>query len=120
MSLVPSHNHYQSEPCWLRNLQEKEPIRIGFNDNFAHSEEDRYRVVVISDTHNFHPHLKFPPSDNRTMILIHCGDMTDHGTEEEMIEFNTWLGTVRERYNFREVYCICGYVDNRQMVLTIE
>jgi Icc-related predicted phosphoesterase len=45
-------------------------------------------VVAISDTHGFHRRLSLPPGD----ILVHAGDLTRHGTLEELVEFNDYLG----------------------------
>jgi len=47
------------------------------------------RVVCISDTHNkFNSSLlKLPQGD----ILIHSGDFSNQGTEEEVICFNEWM-----------------------------
>lgn len=46
------------------------------------------RVVAISDTHGRHRRLHLPPGD----LLIHAGDMTPHGEQEHLIDFNAWLG----------------------------
>ncbi|PIL23040.1 hypothetical protein GSI_14347 [Ganoderma sinense ZZ0214-1] len=48
----------------------------------------RARVVCISDTHNRHAELPpLPPGD----ILIHAGDLTETGTEEELEAAFAWL-----------------------------
>lgn len=43
------------------------------------------KVVVLSDTHGYKPVL--PEGD----ILIHCGDATARGTEEQHYDFVRWL-----------------------------
>lgn len=43
------------------------------------------KLVVISDTHGYKPAL--PHGD----ILVHCGDMTAYGTEEETRKYLTWI-----------------------------
>lgn len=107
---------YDVEPEWLRHLQTKEPVKIHRNHkSIIHNHVTKLgiRVVVISDTHGFHRHLKFPDKEeNKEMILIHCGDMTDDGTEEEMKEFNEWLGEIKHK--FSNIFVICGYVVESQ------
>eukprot|EP00438_Fugacium_kawagutii_P004849 Skav221070 [mRNA] locus=scaffold3118:272977:273507:- [translate_table: standard] len=62
---------------------------------------DRLRVVCISDTHNHHRKLQLPPGD----ILIHAGDFTDFGKEENARDFNDWLGDPR---SFQSFSCSSG------------
>ena len=45
------------------------------------------RIVLISDTHNRHRMLDMPEGD----ILIHAGDFTNNGTEQEIKDFDSWL-----------------------------
>jgi predicted phosphodiesterase len=47
-------------------------------------------VACISDTHGQHRRLKVPDAD----ILIHAGDFTRFGSEEDLKDFNDWLGTL--------------------------
>ena len=46
------------------------------------------RVVLISDTHGCHRQLRIPVGD----VLIHGGDFTRMGREEDAVDFNNWLG----------------------------
>lgn len=48
------------------------------------------RIVCMSDTHSMTPHIKFdvPHGD----IFIHAGDFTRCGRQEEVTEFNEWIG----------------------------
>jgi len=47
------------------------------------------RVVVLSDTHNCHWKLpKLPDGD----VLVHAGDFTFRGNQQEILDFNDWLG----------------------------
>ena len=48
------------------------------------------RLVCISDTHGRHADLAVPDGD----VLIHAGDLTAHGELDELIDSNTWLGTL--------------------------
>ena len=46
------------------------------------------RIVQISDTHGRHHLLKNLPDGD---VLIHCGDFSDNGTEEEVLDFLNWF-----------------------------
>jgi len=48
------------------------------------------RVVVLSDTHNYHDSLDVPLGD----ILIHCGDFTQKGSSQEVHDFALWLSSL--------------------------
>ena len=45
-------------------------------------------ILQISDTHNRHQLLTNLPTAD---VLVHCGDFTDMGTEEEALNFLNWL-----------------------------
>ena len=45
-------------------------------------------ILQISDTHNQHRLLTDLPTAD---ILVHCGDFTDMGTEEEVLNFLNWF-----------------------------
>lgn len=58
------------------------------------------RIVHISDTHNqWVDPSSLPPGD----ILIHTGDFSDRGTEEEFKQLNFWLLTIADKYPVRIV-----------------
>lgn len=45
-------------------------------------------ILQISDTHNRHRLLtNLPMAD----VIVHCGDFTDMGTEEEVLDFLNWF-----------------------------
>lgn len=46
------------------------------------------RLVLLSDTHSQHAPVAVPPGD----VLIHAGDLTDHGELDVVRDFNAWLG----------------------------
>lgn len=52
------------------------------------------RLVLISDTHGQHRRLKIPEGD----VLIHGGDFTRMGAEEDLTDFNAWLGEQPHRH----------------------
>jgi Icc-related predicted phosphoesterase len=46
------------------------------------------KILHLSDTHGKHRELlKMPSAD----VLVHSGDISDHGTEEEVLDFLNWL-----------------------------
>lgn len=45
------------------------------------------KVLQISDTHNRHHLLKAMPDAD---VIVHCGDFTDNGTEQEVLDFLNW------------------------------
>lgn len=52
------------------------------------------RVVMISDTHGCHRRLRVPEGD----VLIHGGDWTRMGLEEDAADFNAWLGELPHKH----------------------
>ena len=44
-------------------------------------------ITFISDTHGLHDRLKLNPGT----VLVHAGDITEYGTEEEGVEFLDWF-----------------------------
>ena len=46
------------------------------------------KIIQISDTHMRHRDLKDLPDGD---ILIHCGDFSHQGTEEEVLDFLNWF-----------------------------
>lgn len=45
-------------------------------------------ILQISDTHNKHQQLTNLPAAD---VIVHCGDFTDMGTEEETLDFLNWF-----------------------------
>jgi Icc-related predicted phosphoesterase len=48
------------------------------------------KIISISDTHGLHGSLNIPDGD----ILVHAGDLTRHGTLDDVREFNDFLSTL--------------------------
>lgn len=46
------------------------------------------RILQISDTHNMHQRLEGLPAAD---VIVHCGDFTTDGTEDEVLEFLNWF-----------------------------
>lgn len=53
------------------------------------------RLVIIGCTHNYQYEIGKLPDGN---ILIHTGDMTNHGTEKEINHFGYWLESIKDQY----------------------
>lgn len=45
-------------------------------------------ILQISDTHNKHLQLTNLPAAD---VIVHCGDFTEQGTEEEVLDFLNWF-----------------------------
>lgn len=54
------------------------------------------RIVMISDTHGLHRRVRIPDGD----LLLHAGDLTNHGELDQVADFNDWLGTLPHRHKF--------------------
>ena len=52
------------------------------------------KIAVFSDTHTAHWQIKVPDAD----ILIFAGDMTHCRTDQEVADFNVFLGTLPHTY----------------------
>ena len=61
------------------------------------------RLVCISDTHGDHEGLELPDGD----VLIHAGDLSAHGRQNETLAFMRWLGL----QPFEHKLCIAGNHD---------
>ncbi|MFN0049320.1 MAG: metallophosphatase domain-containing protein [Cytophagales bacterium] len=46
------------------------------------------KIIAIADTHGQHHNLKIQKGD----ILIHAGDVTQYGNEDELYDFLEWFG----------------------------
>jgi len=46
------------------------------------------KVTIISDTHSMHSKVRF---EEETDLLVHCGDFSGYGTEQEAIDFIAWF-----------------------------
>ena len=51
-------------------------------------------VTIIADTHGLHDEIKLKPGT----MLIHAGDITEYGTEEEVISFLQWFSQQPFKY----------------------
>lgn len=51
------------------------------------------RLVIISDTHRMHNKISVPFGD----VLIHTGDFSGYGSDEELVYFVQWLSTLSHK-----------------------
>jgi hypothetical protein len=86
------------------------------------SSEKPLRIVILSDTHNYVDRIPMPKGD----ILIHAGDFTVNGSDEEIDQFRTWLEAaefthkvvingnheVRPTESKKKLQDICHFLDN--------
>ena len=61
------------------------------------------KFIVVSDTHFQHHKLKLPAAD----VIIHAGDLTETGREEEVLDFLDWFKSL----NYRHKVFIAGNHD---------
>lgn len=52
------------------------------------------RIVCISDTHNCNEEIVVPEGD----ILVHSGDATIKGTEDEVVQFLSWFSALPHKH----------------------
>ncbi len=52
------------------------------------------KFITISDTHGKHHSLQLPPAD----AIIHAGDVSSRGREEEIIDFVKWFSGLDYKY----------------------
>ncbi len=62
------------------------------------------KICIISDTHKKHWGLLLPDAD----MIIHCGDFTSRGKEQEVVDFMDWFSGLDQ---FKYKICIAGNHD---------
>ncbi len=70
-------------------------------------------IVQISDTHNCHRQLANLPAAD---VLVHCGDFTDMGTEQEVLDFLNWLIELPYKHKVL-LLVIMTFVYGKQLIL---
>jgi Icc-related predicted phosphoesterase len=88
------------------------------------------KLIAISDTHGEHRSLEIPDGD----VLIHAGDLTRHGSLEDVQEFNDFLGTLphphkiviagnhdfcfeNDRKACQEILTNCIYLQDQEVII---
>lgn len=64
----------------------------------------KIKICIISDTHNYHKQLILPNAD----MIIHCGDFTGTGKENEIRKFMKWYSNLDQ---FKHKIIIAGNHD---------
>lgn len=85
-------------------LEELKFIKRNLSRNNETSRK-KLKIVCISDTHTKHRQIPYISNGD---ILIHAGDFTYSGEKEKIIEFNEWLGELKQ---FRYKVVIAGNHD---------
>ncbi|XP_050420013.1 metallophosphoesterase MPPED2-like [Adelges cooleyi] len=82
--------------AWRKCKKKQKSVKL---ENFTPGgpvEDDKVRVVCMSDTHCKTSIMPFDvPSGD---IFIHAGDFTNSGSLDEVVEFNEWLGTLPHKH----------------------
>ena len=89
-----SHFYIQQWNCFClyRRLSQQHPI-------FVVKETLEMKILHISDTHGCHRQLHDLPQAD---IVVHSGDLTMNGSEQEALDFMNWFCDllIRKRYSF--------------------
>ena|SRR3990167_7434738 len=97
---------FDIDKFWAKN-QHKHVVRVvPLPDLNVPKPDNHTRFVCISDTHSKHTSIPFMPDGD---VLIHAGDFSNVGTAKEILEFNEWLGTLKNKY--RHIIVIAGNHD---------
>lgn len=71
------------------------------SDDYKPGNPNTVRILCVSDTHGLHKQLtSLPPAD----ILVHTGDFSMRGRENEVIAFNKWI----KNQNYKHKIVISG------------
>ena len=65
------------------------------------------RICFTSDTHGHHLKLDIPTCD----LLIHCGDFSNNGTNDELFAFNAWVRRLKASGRIKRCYVVPGNHD---------
>lgn len=76
--------------AWREISQSQRVIKVTMKPPAPEIPPNKVRIVTMSDTHSLTPFIKFPIPDGD--IFIHAGDFSKCGKQDEVIEFNKWLG----------------------------
>ncbi|KAI6657771.1 Metallophosphoesterase domain-containing protein 1-like [Oopsacas minuta] len=84
------------DEAWLQIQKEpKQKVEVmKIKDPLCPPRDGYTRFVCISDTHSHTDKLKVPSGD----VLIHAGDFSNIGHKEDVVKFNSFLGSLPHRY----------------------
>ena len=94
------YNKISSTKKWIKNFKVLKPMK------FTTKKPDNHvRFVCISDTHNKTDRMELPEGD----VLLHAGDFTQTGGQNEVKHFIDFLDRVRDQ--FKQMIVIAGNHD---------
>jgi Icc-related predicted phosphoesterase len=73
--------------------------------------ERTIKIVAVSDTHMYHGKLTDKIIKANADVLVHCGDMTDSGSIDELSKVIEWLGMIKKKGYANDVCVIAGNHD---------
>lgn len=76
--------------AWREISQSQKIFKLNVKPPCKAVDNDKIRFVCMSDTHSLTHNIKFDIPDGD--VFIHAGDFTKCGQQEEVQEFNRWLG----------------------------
>ena len=62
------------------------------------------KIAHLSDTHNLHNEVKLLPEAD---VVVHSGDFTNYGTDDEILDFINWFAALPYRHKI----FVCGNHD---------
>ncbi|KAK9496616.1 hypothetical protein O3M35_013099 [Rhynocoris fuscipes] len=82
--------------AWKELANTQKVVKINVPVPSKTPSSDKLRIVCMSDTHSLTPHIKFhiPNGD----VFIHAGDFTRCGAEDEVVDFNNWIGKLPHKH----------------------
>jgi hypothetical protein len=118
-SLPPTPGELPRTLCQLRlqhhsfyvdfNMADALPIMYPLRDNpnqLLHLEPQTLRILHLSDTHSLHrPGIPDLPAAD---LLLHTGDFTKDGTDDEYLDFNGWIGYWKNAGRVKHCVAIAG------------
>lgn len=82
--------------AWRVISQTQKVFKLNVKPPTKPVDSDKVRFVCMSDTHSLTHNIKFDIPDGD--VFIHAGDFTKCGQQEEVQEFNRWLGELPHKY----------------------
>ena len=88
VSVTSRWNWEEDIDNYLDKKHLEELLKVRFKDVFIPASRKSMKILHISDTHGFHPQLtNLPDAD----VIVHSGDFTFSGSEEEVFDFVNWF-----------------------------
>ena len=88
------------------NMTSSKSLEKGLKVRREGAGSDTVTILHVSDTHSLHRSVGDLPAAD---LFIHSGDVSTVGSDEEVRDFNDWLGSLKGKY--REMLVISGNHD---------